>query len=107
MRSITRIVAVVSSVLAFSSFGHAATVTGTVKGPDGAPFMGAFVIAENSQNKMSVSVLSDKQGHYHCANLPAATYAVRIRAIGYNSDPRTGVHLSGDQKATFDFALRN
>lgn len=93
--------------LSFASLTFAGTITGTVKGPDGAPFMGAFVIAENSQNKMSVSVLSDKQGHYYIANLSAATYALRIRAIGYNSDPRTGVQLSGDQKATFDFALQN
>ena len=72
-----------------ASITFGATITGSVKGPDGAPFMGAFVIAENSQNKMTLSVLSDKQGHYHFANLPAATYALRIRAIGYNSEPRT------------------
>ena len=60
----------------------ATTITGSVKGPDGAPFMGAFVIAENSQNKMTISVLTDKQGHYHIANLPPATYTLRTRAIG-------------------------
>src|SRR5579864_5454001 len=84
----------------------AATITGTVKGPDGKPFMGAFAIAENTQNKMTVNVLSDAQGRYHIANLPAATYVVRIRAIGYKSDPRAGVQLTGDQKASFDFALQ-
>jgi streptogramin lyase len=90
----------------FASVTSAGTITGSVKGPDGAPFTGAFVIAENSRNKMSVSVLSDKQGHYHFANLPAATYALRIRAIGYSSEPRTGVQPTGDQNATFDFALK-
>ena len=64
------------------------------------------MIAENTQNKMTVNVLSDAQGRYHIANLPAATYAVRIRAIGYKSDPRAGVQLTGDQKASFDFALQ-
>jgi len=86
------------------SFG--ATITGTVKGPDGKPFMAAFVIAENAQNKMTVNVLTDQQGRYYAGNLPAATYTVRIRAIGYKSDPHANVQLSRDQKASFDFALQ-
>ena len=98
----------VSFTLAISLASPAlgATIAGSVKGPDGAPFMGAFVVAENTQNRMTVSVLSDQQGRYQIANLPAATYAVRIRAIGYRSDPRRDVQLSGDQKASLDFALQ-
>jgi virginiamycin B lyase len=84
----------------------AATITGNVNGPDGKPFMGAFVVAENVANKMTVSVLSDEQGRYRIGNLPAATYKVEIAAIGFASDPRTGVALAGDQKASFDFALQ-
>src|SRR5262249_6780609 len=61
----------------------AATITGNVQGPDGKPFMGAFVVAENTQNRMTVSVLSNAQGRYHIGNLPAATYTVQISAIGY------------------------
>jgi len=92
--------------LPLASLTVAGTITGTIKGPDGAPFMGAFVIAENSQNKMTVSVLTDKQGHYQIANLPATTYTLRIRAIGWSSDPRTGVQLTADQKVNFDFVLQ-
>jgi sugar lactone lactonase YvrE len=84
----------------------AATITGSVSGPDGKPFMGAFVVAENMQNKMTVSVLSDQQGRYHIANLPAATYSVQITAIGYGSDPRADVPLAAEDKASFDFALQ-
>src|SRR5450631_4085974 len=83
----------------------AATITGTVKGPGGKPIMAAFVIAENTQNKMTLSVLTDPQGRYHI-NLPAAAYSLRTRAIGYQSDPRTGVQLAAGQKASFDFALQ-
>jgi virginiamycin B lyase len=90
--------------LATPSFG--ATITGNVKGPDGKPFVGAFVVAENTQNKMTVSVLSDMQGRYQIGNLPPATYSVQITAIGYKSDPRTGLQLTADQKASFDFALQ-
>src|SRR5260221_7625510 len=97
-------VCALTAFLASSAF--AATITGSVTGPDGKPFMGAFVIAENTQNKMTVNVLSDQQGRYHIGKLPAATYTVKIAAIGYQGDPRTGVQLTEDQKASFDFALQ-
>jgi virginiamycin B lyase len=84
----------------------AATITGSVKGPDGKPFMGAFVVAQNTQNKMTVNVLSDAQGRYHIGKLPAATYMVQISTIGYASDPRPDVKLTGEQKISFDFALQ-
>jgi hypothetical protein len=47
-----------------SSITSAATITGTVTGPDGAPFKGAFVEAQNANNKITVSVLSAKDGQY-------------------------------------------
>lgn len=111
-RSITylfaRFLVCATSIFLFCWPTPATTITGSVKGPDGAPFMGAFVIAENSQNKMTISVLTDKQGHYHLANLPPATYTLRIRAIGYKSDPRPDVRLASDQKSiSFDFVLQN
>jgi virginiamycin B lyase len=89
-----------------ASTASAATISGNVRGPDAKPFMGAFVVAENMQNKMTVSVLSNAQGRYRIGNLPAATYRVQINAIGFKSDPRTDVGLSGDQNASFDFALQ-
>ncbi len=93
-----------TACLASAAWG--ASITGSVTGPDGKPFMGAFVVAENTQNKMTVNVLSDQQGHYHIDRLPGATYTVKITAIGYQSDPRTGVQLTDDQKTAFDFALQ-
>src|SRR6202171_3584087 len=89
----------VTVCLASSAWG--ATITGNVTGPDGKPFMGAFVVAENAQSKMTVNVLSDQQGRYHINSLPAATYTLKITAIGYRSDPRTGVQLTADQKTSF------
>ena len=66
-------------------FGHAcATVTGTVKGPDGTPFRGAFVQAQHAGTKITTSVLSDRQGRYRFDNLSAGTYQLRVRAVGYD-----------------------
>src|SRR5438270_9454713 len=88
-----------------ASAASAASVTGTVTGPDGKPFMGAFVVAENPQTRMTVSVLTNQNGRYHIGNLPAATYKLRISAIGYQGEPRNDVPLAADQKTSFDFAL--
>lgn len=95
-----------ATAVSLSAAASAATVTGTVTGPDGKPFMGAFVVAENTQTKMTVNVLSNVQGRYHIGKLPAASYAIKISAIGYGSDPKNDVTLSDEQKASFDFTLK-
>src|SRR5260370_3818822 len=106
MRSISKLTALVSLVIIFSSSTFAATVTGTVKGPDGAPFQGAFVQAVNAKTRISVSVLSDKQGHYRVGNLPAGEYQVRVRAVGFTADPHSAINLTADQNASFEFDLK-
>src|SRR5580765_400138 len=73
--------------------GFGASITGNVKGPDGKPFAGAFVAAENTQNKMTVTVMTDTKGGYHINNLPAATYSVQVSSVGYKGDPHNGVAL--------------
>src|SRR3981081_1766463 len=82
----------------------AATIAGTVKGPDGAPFRGAFVQARNATTKITVSVLSDSQGHYQVPDLTAGDYRLAIRAPGYKSDPKNGIKLTAEQNASADFA---
>src|ERR1700732_2675110 len=106
MRSASKLVAFVILSAVFSSLVQAATVTGNVKGPDGAPFEGAFVQAINAKTHISVSVLSDKQGRYRVENLPAGEYQVRVRAVGFTTDPHSAVNLSTDQNASFEFALQ-
>jgi virginiamycin B lyase len=106
MRSISKLMVFAAAASLLSSGAYAATVTGTVKGPDGAPFQGAFVSAVNAKTKISVNVLSDRQGRYHVENLPAGEYQVRVRAVGYAADPRNGVSLAADQNASFEFDLK-
>jgi len=84
----------------------AASIDGHVTGPDGKPYMGAFVVAENAKTKVTVSVLSDEQGRYHIGRLPAGAYTLKIDTIGYKADPRDDVQLAGDQAAAFDFAMQ-
>ena len=104
MRSLTAI-GVVSLFAFAASWAQAATITGTVTGPDGTPFRGAFVQARHAGLKMTVSVLSDNQGIYVVENLPAGDYRLQIRAIGYKADPKSGITLMADQNLSWDFKL--
>src|SRR5262249_27842553 len=104
MRSLTPL-GVLGFVLAVST-ADSATIAGTVKGPDGQPFRGAFVQARNAQLKMTVSVLTDREGRYVVENLPAGDYRLGIRAVGYTAAAKTGVKLTTDQNLPAqDFAL--
>ena len=104
MRSLTPL-GVLGFILAVSS-ADAATIMGTVKGPDGQPFRGAFVQARNAQLKMTVSVLTDKEGRYVVENLPAGDYRVGIRAVGYSAAAKSGLKLTAEQNLpSQDFAL--
>jgi len=89
-----------------AAVADAAIITGTVTGPDGAPFRAAFVQARNAATRITVSVLSDSQGHYQVPDLPAGDYRLSIRAPGYKSDPKTGIKLAADQSSAQDFALQ-
>jgi virginiamycin B lyase len=90
-----------------ASVAGAATIAGTVIGPDGKPLRAVFVQARNAATKITVSVLSDNQGHYKVPDLTAGDYRVSIRASGYKADPKTGVKLTADQNASYDFALQS
>ncbi len=89
-----------------ASTADAATISGTVTGPDGQPFRAAFVQARNAALKMTVSVLTDGQGRYVAENLPAGDYRVSIRATGFKADAKSGLKLSAEQSASQDFALQ-
>ena len=106
MRATPRILALMGATLFLAAAAHAATISGTVKGPDGAPFKAAFVSAQNTKTKITVNVLSHRDGNYRVDDLPAGEYVLRIRAVGYQADPRTGVALSASQIASMDWALK-
>src|SRR6202158_6415656 len=94
---VPKILTLISAMIFLAAFARGATITGTVKGPDGAPFKGAFVQAQNTKTKITVNVLSHKDGGYRVEDLPAGEYVLRIRAVGYQADPRTGVALTATQ----------
>src|ERR1700674_6075394 len=98
-------------VLLFASLGHAApggTISGTIKGADGAPFRAAFVRAQNIKTGMTMMVLSDNQGKYWTDKLPSGTYEVWATATGYKSDParRADITVQDGKAVSVDFAMQ-
>jgi virginiamycin B lyase len=93
-------------VVFLGSVCYGATITGTVRGPDGAPFAGAFIQAQNTKSGITVMVLSDDQGRFRVEKLPGGAYQVRIKATGYSSDSHPGLNLTADQNASVDVALQ-
>ncbi len=106
MRAISRPTLLLGASLLALSSADAASITGTVAGPDGKPFRGAFVEARNLKTRITVSVLSDNAGHYRIDELPAGDYRLQMRAIGYKADPKTGIALAADQTLSQDLALQ-
>src|SRR5580700_2679224 len=105
MRSHTKLLAILGLSLYLAATCYGASVTGTVKGPDGAPVEGAFIQAQNTKTKMSFFVLSDHAGHYRVEKLPAGEYRVQIKATGFRADPKSGVAVTADQNVALDFVL--
>ena len=88
------------------SAAMAADLSGTVTGPDGAPFRAAFVQARNNALKMTVSVLTDAKGSYRIDHLPAGTYSIRIRATGFKADAANGRAITEADHVAQNFSLQ-
>ena len=99
------------AALLLGTTGYAAfagTVSGTIKGPDGAPFRAAFVRVQNLKTKMTMMVLSDNQGRYWTDNLTAGTYSVTPTSVGFKSSPlrANNVVVEDGKKHTLDFTMQ-
>ena len=102
---LNNLLGLVSTVVFLTASVSAATITGIIKGPDGAPFRGALVEARNAKTRITVMVFSDKDGRYRAESLPAGNYQVFARAIGLRSDLRGGIVLTDTQNAMLDRSL--
>jgi hypothetical protein len=79
---------IIAVAIAFlPSLGYGATITGTVKGPDGSPYHGAFIQAQNVKTRITIMGLSDSEGRYRVDKIPAGEYRVAIRAVGFRAEP--------------------
>ena len=86
----------------------AVALTGVVSSPQEGVMEGVVVSARRSGSTITVSVVSDAQGRYSFprTRLDPGTYAMRIRAIGYELESPGTAHVSAEQGAQLDLRLR-
>src|ERR1039457_2543800 len=96
------ILTLMTLVACSGSVGYGATISGTVKSPEGTALEGVFVQAQNKKINTTFMVLSDSHGHYRIEKLPAGDYKISTKITGYTGNPDTDVTLTDDQIASFD-----
>ena len=76
------------------------------QGPGRRAIQGRVCTSQKYEDKDHSQRPVPRGGQYSIPNLPAGDYELRIRAVGYQAQPHTGVSLTADQTASFDFVLQ-
>lgn len=80
-------------------------VQGVVKDASGAPVAGAFVKLKNADRRLMFMVISQAQGKYTAANLPAGKYVVQGIGGEFQSAPSAALDVAAGGSATMDLSL--
>jgi streptogramin lyase len=110
IRRVAVLVAIAVSVGAAVSLGRAqpsAAIAGRVTSMQEGPMEGVLVSAKRADSTITVTVVSDAQGRYRFPvdRLQPATYALRIRAVGYDLEAPRNVEVNGRETTTVDLQL--
>ncbi|OFW36337.1 MAG: hypothetical protein A3J28_03320 [Acidobacteria bacterium RIFCSPLOWO2_12_FULL_60_22] len=84
---------------------NAGSLQGVIKDSSGAPVSGAFVKAKNAERRLTFMVISQAQGRYTAANLPAGKYVVQAVGNGNQSVMSSPVDVASGKAATVDLSL--
>jgi virginiamycin B lyase len=84
-----------------------AALTGQVTSTPEGPMEGVLVSAKRDDSTVTVTVVSDAQGHYTFPQkrLEPGDYSLKIRAIGYELDDSRPVQITPHKTATADLKL--
>jgi virginiamycin B lyase len=110
IRRVAVLVAIAVGVGAAVSIGRAqpsAAIAGRVTSMQEGPMEGVLVSAKRADSTITVTVVSDAQGRYRfpVERLQPGTYALRIRAVGYDLDAPRNVEVNGRETTTVDLQL--
>jgi len=84
-----------------------AALTGQVTSAEEGAMEGVLVSAKKAGSTITITVVSDKDGRFSfpAAKLAPGTYALKVRAVGYDLDNHKAVEV-GAQATTLDLKLR-
>src|SRR5258706_15522639 len=102
----TRAIAVVFALVS-SSVPAAPVLSGTVTSQEEGPMEGVLVSAQAAGSPITITVVTDAKGNYAFpeGKLKPGTYAIRIRAAGYDHEGMASVQLA-DKPATQPLRLK-
>ncbi|MBI3939454.1 MAG: TonB-dependent receptor [Acidobacteria bacterium] len=83
-----------------------ATFSGTVHDPSGAVLPGVSITVEGTETGRSQESVSDDQGRYRIAGLPAGSYRVTASLPGFKKAVREGIQLAVAQEVSIDLSLQ-
>jgi hypothetical protein len=110
MNRIVLLAGIAAVTLVSASGGHAqspAGISGTVSSSQEGAMEGVIVTAKRVGSTISISVVSNEQGHYAfpAERLEPGHYNIKIRATGYIADGRPVADVVSGKTATVDLRL--
>jgi hypothetical protein len=84
----------------------AASITGLVTDPSGAPAPGATVTATNSATNVDYTAVSNHAGNYTIPSVPVGSYVVKSTLSGFKTAATKPITLEAKQIARLDFTLQ-
>src|SRR5262245_42493833 len=99
-------------VVAFSAFtalaqiGSQGQISGFVHDASGAAVSGATVVVTDTGNKKQRTAVTNSDGYYVVANIPAAVYEISVEQTGFKKFVQTNVKLDAAGNQTVDINLQ-
>lgn len=86
----------------------AAALAGNVSSAQEGPMEGVVVSAKKDDSTITVSVVSDKQGHFSfpASRLAPGRYTLKARAVGYDLDGSTAIDVAAGKVAQAEVKLK-
>ena len=85
--------------------GAGGRIEGRITDPKGAVIVGATVSVTDPITSQSFAAVTDQQGHYTVAGLPAGSYSLTVSAKGFSDARRDDVKVQDGAVATVDLKL--
>jgi len=81
-------------------------LTGDITDPSGAAIANAKVVVKNDATALTVSLMSNQQGHFVANQLPVGTYSVTVTAPNFKSETHTALTINPGSITHSDFKLQ-
>ena len=95
-----------SAAVAHAQLLSSASINGTVKDPSGAVIPGATVTLQAKATGITRHTTTNSTGNYTFVDVPPGDYTIEAAANGFSSVQQSGITLTVNQTAQFNFTLK-